>query len=95
MTYLLLNLVFLTAIASYIARRDAFDLRASMITLAVLLAMTAAFDNFIILAGIVGYDPAKILGVYIQQAPVEDFFYAILAAIVVPAIWHRLEDDKL
>lgn len=94
MTYILLNVVFMAVVGSYLARRRAFDLRAAMITLALLLAMTAVFDNFIIMSGIVDYDPTKILGVYIYQAPVEDFFYALLAAILVPALWHRMEKDK-
>lgn len=53
-----------------------------------LLILTAVFDSLIIWAGIVGYDTAKILGVYIGFAPIEDFFYAILAAVIVPALWN-------
>ena len=33
------------------------------------------------------YDPAKILGVRIGVAPVEDFSYAIVAALALPALW--------
>ena len=55
--------------------------------------MTAVFDNLIIMAGIVDYDPAKILGIYIYQAPVEDFFYAVLAAILVPTLWNKIGKD--
>lgn len=65
-----------------------------MVTLAVLLALTAVFDNLIIMAGIVDYDPARILGVYIVQAPVEDFFYAVLAVVLVPALWHSIGKDN-
>jgi lycopene cyclase domain-containing protein len=45
------------------------------------------FDSLIIAAGIVGYDTAKILGIYIGTAPIEDFMYALLAAVIVPALW--------
>ena len=92
-TYLLLNIVFLVATACLIARRGAFNVRSVLVTLAALLAMTAVFDNLIIMAGIVDYDPAKILGIYIYQAPVEDFFYAVLAAILVPALWNKIGKD--
>lgn len=94
MTYLLLNLVFLAVAACLIAGRDAFNIRAVSVTLAALLAMTAVFDNLIIMAGIVDYDPSKILGIYINQAPVEDFFYAVLAAILVPALWNKIGKEK-
>lgn len=64
--------------------------RALFITLASLLVLTAIFDNVIVGLNIVGYHPDKILGLYIGAAPVEDFFYALLAVIVIPAVWHRL-----
>ena len=92
-TYLFLNIVFLVAAACLIARRDVFNLRSVLVTLAALLAMTAVFDNLIIMAGIVDYDPSKILGIYINQAPVEDFIYAVLAAILVPALWNKIGKD--
>lgn len=57
--------------------------------LAILLIMTAIFDSLIVGFGIVAYDQSKILGMYIGRAPIEDFFYAILAAIMIPALWKR------
>jgi lycopene cyclase domain-containing protein len=53
----------------------------------ILVVLTAVFDNVIIGLDIVGYDPQRILGIYIYKAPVEDFFYALLAVYVVPALW--------
>ncbi|RYF29253.1 MAG: lycopene cyclase domain-containing protein [Chloroflexi bacterium] len=55
--------------------------------------MTAVFDSLLIAVGIVGYDLDKILGIYIGKAPIEDFFYAILAAIIIPALWNRNEKN--
>jgi lycopene cyclase domain-containing protein len=52
-----------------------------------MLILTAVFDNLIILAGIVGYDETKILGISIGVAPIEDFAYTVVAVLLVPAIW--------
>lgn len=49
--------------------------------------LTAVFDSIIVWSQIVGYDPEKILGIYVGFAPIEDFFYALLAVIIVPALW--------
>jgi small toxic polypeptide LdrA/B/C/D len=60
------------------------------LTLAVLLVFTAVFDNLIIAAGIVAYDPAKISGVMIGMAPIEDFSYTVAAVLVLPTLWGLL-----
>ncbi len=58
------------------------------------MVLTAVFDNLIILADIVDYDPRLILGLFVYKAPVEDFFYAILAVILVPSLWNRFGGEK-
>lgn len=63
-------------------------------TLVALLILTAIFDSIIIGAGIVGYDAQKILGLYVGLAPVEDFFYAVLAVIMVPTLWNLFDNKK-
>jgi lycopene cyclase domain-containing protein len=40
--------------------------------------------------GIVGYDPARILGLRIGVAPIEDFAYPVAAALALPALWTLL-----
>jgi lycopene cyclase domain-containing protein len=65
-------------------------LRAAGMALAVLLALTAVFDNVIVGTGIVGYHPARILGLRIGVAPIEDFAYPIAAALALPALWWGL-----
>jgi lycopene cyclase domain-containing protein len=55
-----------------------------------LLVLTLIFDNIIIALGVVGYDSTKLLGVYAGIAPIEDFMYAILAVIMITALWQRL-----
>ena len=90
-TYLVMNLVFLVCIAVLFAQHLVKPTKAWWLTLAILLALTAVFDSFIIGAGIVGYDMQKILGLYVGLAPVEDFFYAVLAVVIVPALWKLFE----
>lgn len=53
------------------------------IPLLILILMTVVFDNLIVLAKIVSYDEAKISGVKILVAPVEDFAYTL---VLVPLI---------
>lgn len=90
MTYLLVNTVFIGLVI--IALRIAIKRpsRGGLVTLLALLLLTAVFDSLIVGLDIVGYDSDKILGVYIGRAPIEDFFYAILAVILVPALWNKL-----
>lgn len=59
--------------------------------LIVLLLMTALFDNVMIGIGLVGYDPELISGAFIGIAPLEDFAYAIAAAVLLPSLWVLLE----
>lgn len=88
-TYLIFNLLFLGIAFGVLALLK--SLRVSKLilaVLAVLLVLTAIFDSFIILADIVAYDHDKLLGIYIGAAPIEDFFYSILVAVMIPAVWH-------
>lgn len=73
-----------------ILRGVRFSRAALFVTLTALLILTAVFDNVIVGLDIVAYDSAKILGVYVGIAPIEDFIYAILAVAIVPAIWSKL-----
>lgn len=89
-TYLSLN-VLVTVIVLLVLKPWIRQPRRTTLSIALhLIVMTAVFDSLIIWLGIVAYDPAKILGLKIALAPVEDFFYAIVAAVMVPAIWRRL-----
>lgn len=62
----------------------------ALAALVVLLAMTAVFDNVIVGTRIVAYDADRILGARVGVAPVEDFSYAVVAALALPALWHLL-----
>jgi lycopene cyclase domain-containing protein len=94
MTYWLLNLPFLAvvalvALAAILARR-APRWRIVGLSAIGLLVLTAVFDNVLVATGIVGYDPGRISGVLIGVAPLEDFAYAIAAAVLLPSVWSLL-----
>jgi len=52
-----------------------------------LCVLTAVFDTVMIDADLYVFDPDKILGRYIWGAPLEDFAYAIAAAVGMPVLW--------
>ncbi len=88
LTYVLLNVIFfgvvLVMLLSLIKPRN---VRHILITIGILLIFTAVFDSFIVSLGIVAYDHTKLLGLSIGSAPIEDFFYAILAGFMIPLLW--------
>lgn len=100
MTYLLISLPFVLAAAGVLvlarwrSRRSGGpvlpDGAAVAAALAVMLLLTAVFDNLMISVGLVDYSPEQILGVRIGVAPVEDFTYTVAAALLLPALWHLL-----
>ena len=93
MTYWALNAIFLAVVAIVgilailRARRSTSLLVPVMITLLVLLVVTAVFDNVMIGVGLVGYDRTRISGSFIGIAPLEDFAYAVAAALLLPSLW--------
>ena len=88
MTYTLLNTAFFVLLALMVAlRRQAFRPRAVVITLALVVTLTAIFDPLMIAAGLVAYDESKLLGLYWFGAPIEDFAYAIFVVPFVAAMW--------
>jgi len=95
MTYLILNLLFLVTLIMFIPKSFKKPPLAWWVTLGGILVLTLIFDPIIILLNVVAYDPTKILGLYVFGAPIEDLFYALYAACVVPLIWQRIgENDE-
>ena len=103
MTYWLLNLVFLVpalAIGIFAATRATrrtphrHPFARMAVTLIVMLVMTAVFDNLMIAVGLFGYNPDVISGIFLGLAPLEDFAYAIAAAILLPGLWLLLPAKK-
>ena len=92
MTYWALNAIFLSVIllaALLAARRLPWP--AVGLTAAVVLVMTAVFDNVMISVGLVAYNESLISGAFIGVAPLEDFAYAIAAIVGLPSLWVLLE----
>jgi lycopene cyclase domain-containing protein len=94
MTYWSLNAFFLVAVAivalaAVLARRSP-NWRALALAGIVLLLTTAVFDNVMIHIGLVDYNPDLISGAFVGVAPLEDFAYALAAAVLLPSLWHLL-----
>lgn len=95
MTYAVLVLPFavvtlVVTLASAVRPRFGRRMAASAIGAAVLVALTAVFDNVMIAAGLFTYPEEHLSGVKIGLAPVEDFSYAVCAAFLVPAVFALL-----
>ena len=91
--YVLLNVVVMALVAVVIlACRlpiKAITNRRGLVIIGALLLLTAVGDNAILSLHLVNYDVSHILGVYLGKAPIEDFSYAIVAAILVPILWEQ------
>lgn len=90
MTYLLISLPFLLGAAVlWVGRRHAYasQFKVTAIVAAVLLTLTIVFDNLMVAAGLVEYDGANNLGMYLGLIPVEDLFYTVFVCLVVTALW--------
>lgn len=95
-TYLVLNIIVLAVVVLIVrlaAGRIVWN-RSLTIALVVLFVSTAVFDSMIVGSGIVAYDDSLILGLRIGSAPIEDFFYIIMAALIVPSVWHAARKDS-
>jgi lycopene cyclase domain-containing protein len=68
--------------------------RAIGFTMLWMLLVTLVFDNVIIGLEIVGYDKAKISGILLGLAPIEDFAYTVVAVLAVSIIWTKLTKEK-
>ncbi|GAA4629277.1 lycopene cyclase domain-containing protein [Cellulomonas oligotrophica] len=101
MTYALVNTVFfvpvvlVAAAAVHRARRRGARPHVPVLLAAgaVMMLLTAVFDNVLVGAGLVGYDPARILGWRIGVAPVEDFAYTVAALVLLPSVWELLRRE--
>lgn len=85
--YILLDAAFLLPLFVLAVRRWRTLLcRHVLYTAIALVVLTVVFDNLMIAAGVMAYDPAHICGLKLGLAPIEDFAYT-LAAVVYVAIW--------
>ncbi|MGN6240515.1 MAG: lycopene cyclase domain-containing protein [Cellulosimicrobium cellulans] len=88
MTNLVLNVIVLAVLVA-VSWRVLRRLRPGPLaaTAVVLCLLTLVFDTLMIAADLYVYDPDKILGVYLWGAPLEDFAYALAAALAMPVLW--------
>lgn len=89
-TYLILNIIVLTAVCIVLRILPHQPRRPWIVTAACLFLLTLVFDNIMISLGLFTYAPDKILGLHIMLAPVEDFMYPLLAVLMIPAVWNKL-----
>jgi lycopene cyclase domain-containing protein len=94
MNYLTLNLIFLALSLVFLLLVPKNRWPAYLVGILPMLLITALFDNLIVGAGIVDYDPSKISGVMVGLVPIEDFAYTIAAVLIVPSVWSALTNRK-
>ena len=94
MTYWLINAAFLAVVAGLViaaaVTRRSPRWAAVGLTAALVLVMTAVFDNVMIAVGLVAYAPEHISGAFVGVAPLEDFAYAVAAVVGLPSLWSLL-----
>ncbi|MFB0837348.1 lycopene cyclase domain-containing protein [Arthrobacter sp. E44] len=99
MSYWALNAVFLiaalavgTAAAIRLkGRTRKVALAAAGWAAAVVLVLTAVFDNLMIAFGLFTYAPGMISGAKVGLAPLEDFAYPVAAVLLLPGLWILLD----
>ena len=58
-----------------------------LISGAVLVILTAVFDNVMISVGLVAYSSEATSGLRVGVAPIEDFAYPVAGILLLPALW--------
>lgn len=91
-TYLILNIIVVLSVVIALKIKPRQPSRAWLYMFIALVILTLIFDSLMISLGLFFYSPDKILSIKIGAAPVEDFFYAVLAAIMIPALWYKLDN---
>jgi lycopene cyclase domain-containing protein len=95
-TYALLAVVFvslavlLAALATPRLSRPGRWWSAVLATGALLVVLTAVFDNLMIAVGLFRYPQSALVGPRVLLAPVEDFAWPVFAALALPALWEML-----
>ena len=89
-TYIILNIIFIVLTLSLLRVPKRIVNKQWVIALFCLLILTFIFDNLMIMLGFFTYASDKILGLHIGVAPIEDFFYPVLAMIIIPHLWNLL-----
>ncbi|MCS4490567.1 lycopene cyclase domain-containing protein [Corynebacterium sp. ES2794-CONJ1] len=87
MIYTLISVPFVLGAGVMWWRSEHRNIKELGIVTALLLILTAIFDNLMIWAKLVAYGQDQRLGLHLGLVPVEDFFYPIVAALFIAAWW--------
>lgn len=91
MTYVLMSIPFLVfALVAFVFKRANGTRKITWVTLLttlILFVLTIIFDNIMVWADFFGYGDTQHLGIWIGLIPIEDLFYPLFAALLIPAIW--------
>jgi lycopene cyclase domain-containing protein len=89
-SYFVLDIGFILLAASLICNGiSQINAKNLLKIIVLLLLLTTVFDQILIMLSIVKYHAGQLLGVYIGKAPVEDFAYSLVAAVIMPVLWKR------
>ena len=92
LNYILLSgAVVIVLVAIFAVRPRMLEWRRLLIVLAVVVMLTALFDPILVRLGLIDYDYSRTLGLDWFGAPIEDFAYAVVAALFVPYLWERFK----
>lgn len=91
MTYVLMSIPFMVfALVAFVLKRAHGTRKITTVTLLttlILFVLTIIFDNIMVWADFFGYGDTQHLGIWIGLIPIEDLFYPLFAALLIPAIW--------
>lgn len=96
-TYLVMGLPFIAAVLALdllILKTKVITNKRFWIVLALMLIMTAIFDQVLTGLPIVTYNEAKMLGLKIGYAPIEDFMYSFAAVVGLGSLSTYYEQRK-
>lgn len=92
--YLGLNLVVLSAVVIILLiRRPRLNLKRLGIVFGIVVLLTAIFDSLIVGLDIVGYNYQYLTGLFVGRAPIEDFFYTIVAVVFTISLWQGKSNE--
>jgi lycopene cyclase domain-containing protein len=103
MTYLLLSLPFVGVglvaflLGLVVARRRGGErayVASWAVTTALLIVLTAVFDNVMIAAGFFEYADSGISGIRFVLMPVEDFLYPLAGSLLIAGVWELLGSER-
>lgn len=94
LAYISLNIFIVMAVIVVFRMSVRWPARRTWLALGGLFILTAVFDNLMIWIGAFEYTAESIMGVRVGLAPVEDFFYPLVAVMLVTTLWQRYEPTE-